>query len=55
MKNIVMTISLLVLTFAAVAAVGQSSIPKPAPELKQWDISVGDWTHPLFPQSEVTL
>lgn len=39
-----MTISLLVLTFAAVAAVGQSSIPKPAPELKQWDISVGDWT-----------
>jgi hypothetical protein len=44
MKNIVTTISLMLLMFAPLAA-SQSPTPKPAPELKQWDIwGIGDWT-----------
>jgi hypothetical protein len=44
MKNTVTTISLMFLILVSVAAAGQSLTPKPAPELKQWDIWIGDWT-----------
>ncbi len=43
MKCILPAVSLMILMFV-VAAHGQSSTPKPAPELKQWDVWVGDWT-----------
>ena len=41
MKHAITAVSLLLL-FAAVT-VAQSSAPKPAPELKKWDIWIGDW------------
>jgi hypothetical protein len=44
MKPLVRAVSLMILMFVAVAAVGQSSNPKPAPELRQEDVWVGDWT-----------
>jgi hypothetical protein len=43
MKRILPAVSLMILMFV-VAAHGQSSTPKPAPELKQWDVWVGSWT-----------
>jgi hypothetical protein len=43
MKNIVTTIGMMVLILAAVAAVGQSSAPRSAPEMKQAEIWIGDW------------
>jgi hypothetical protein len=43
MKHIVTMVSLMPLMFVVVAAVAQSSTPKPAPELKQWDVWVGNW------------
>ena len=42
MKCILAAVSLMILMFV-VAAHGQSSAPKPAPELKQADVWVGDW------------
>lgn len=42
MKRILPTVSLMILMFV-VAAHGQSSTPKPAPELKQADVWIGDW------------
>jgi hypothetical protein len=44
MKPIVKAVSLMILMFVAAAAEAQSSSPKPAPELKQWDVWVGNWT-----------
>lgn len=43
MKWIAM-VGMMLLLMAVVAAVGQSSTPKPALELKQWDVWIGDWT-----------
>ncbi|HKM83006.1 MAG TPA: hypothetical protein VJY15_18870 [Candidatus Acidoferrum sp.] len=43
MKNTVIAISLMLLMFVPLAA-GQTSTPKPAPELKKWNIWVGDWS-----------
>ena len=42
-KYITTAVSMMFLMLAVVAAVGQSSNPKPAAELKQWDIWIGDW------------
>jgi hypothetical protein len=42
-KYILTAVSMMLLILTAVAAVGQSSNPKPAPALKQWDIWIGDW------------
>jgi hypothetical protein len=42
MKRILPAVSLMILMFV-VAAHGQSSTPKPAPELKQADVWIGDW------------
>jgi hypothetical protein len=42
-KYITTAVSIMLLMLTVVAAVGQSSNPKPAPELKQWDIWIGDW------------
>ena len=43
MKHIVMAVSMTLLILEAVAAVGQSSAPKPAPEPEQSDVWLGDW------------
>jgi|SRR5215467_1669405 len=43
MRHITSAVSMMFLLLAVVAAVGQSSMPKPAAELKQWDIWIGDW------------
>ena len=43
MKYITTVVGMMLLTFAVVASVAQSSNPKPAPELKQWDW-IGDWS-----------
>ncbi len=43
MKYITTAVSMMLLMLAVVAAVGQSSNPTPAPELKQWGVWVGDW------------
>jgi hypothetical protein len=43
MKRIVTILSVMILIFVVAAAEGQTSAPKPAPELKQWDVWIGDW------------
>ena len=43
MKRITTAISMMFLILSAVAAVCQSSTSKPAPELKQADVWVGEW------------
>jgi hypothetical protein len=42
MKRILTAVSIMLLILV-VAAHGQSSTPKPAPELKQADVWIGDW------------
>lgn len=44
MRRISTAVGMMVLLLAAVDAGGQSQAPKPAPELKQADIWVGNWT-----------
>ena len=44
MKCIGTAVVVMLLMFVVVSAAGQSSTPKPAPELKKWDTSVGDWS-----------
>jgi hypothetical protein len=36
-------ISMMVLRFVSTSADGQSSSPTPPPELKKWDVWIGDW------------
>jgi hypothetical protein len=36
-------IGMMVLTFVSTSAHGQSSSPTPPPELKKWDVWIGDW------------
>lgn len=43
MKYITTVARLMLVILAGVTALGQSSAPKPAPELKQWDVWIGDW------------
>jgi hypothetical protein len=44
MKCISTAVGVMLLMLVVVAAAGQSSTPKPAPELKKWDTRVGDWS-----------
>lgn len=44
MKHIVTAVSMILLISSTVAALGQSLTRTPAPELKQWDIWIGDWS-----------
>ena len=43
MRYLITAISLLPLFYVTPSAQGQSSQPTPAPELKKWDIWIGDW------------
>jgi hypothetical protein len=43
MRRITTAISIMLLMFVTAPAQGQSSNPTPPPELKKWDIWIGDW------------
>lgn len=43
MRPITSAIGVVLLLFATVSVYGQSSAPTPPPELKKWDIWIGDW------------
>ena len=60
MKRIALAVGLVVLVFA-VSVRAQTMAPKPDPELKKFDVFLGDWTYageytagPLGPASKVT-
>lgn len=43
MRRITATISIMLLMFLATSAQAQYSSPTPPPELKKWDVWIGDW------------
>jgi hypothetical protein len=43
MRRITTAISIMLLMFVTASAQGQSSNPTPPPELKKWDVWIGDW------------
>jgi hypothetical protein len=43
MKRMVTAVSIMLLMLVVAVAEGQSSTPKPAPEMKRWEVWIGDW------------